>query len=179
MPRILPQVHRRTALGAVGAALAVAALPAAASAGVLPKDVLGVLALPVQRPERARGGPSAVQQSQGRTANGAPIARAPDAVSPACGPQLTITVAYAFGLTGSPEFARHTHAFSVTLTSGILADGQTVTVDGATSGVLEQFPQHTHRITNASGVLGASCSFVTDTGNHTFTLHASDFIVPS
>ena len=146
MSETLPSLNRRRALGAVGAVLAMAALPAGASAGMLTDTS---------------------------------VARAPDAISPACGPQLTITIAYAFGLTGSPQVAQHTHAFSVTLTSGTLVDGQTVTVDGATSGVLEQFPQHTHTITNARGVLGTSCSFVTDTGSHTFTLHAADFVVPS
>jgi len=45
--------------------------------------------------------------------------------------------------------------------------------------VLQPFPQHTHLITNATGVLGASCSFMTDHGGHAFTLHASDFISPS
>jgi hypothetical protein len=87
-------------------------------------------------------------------------------------------VPYAFGLTGSPLTHRHTHAFSVTLASGILQDGQTVTVVGATSGVLQAFPQHTHLITS-TGVLGASCGFVTQTGQHAFTLHAADFVTPS
>src|SRR5260221_3541807 len=73
-------------------------------------------------------------------------AAAPRAVSPPCGPQLRITVPYAFGLTGSPLTHQHTHAFSVSLAHGIVADGQTVTVVGATSGVLQPFPQHTHKI---------------------------------
>lgn len=96
-----------------------------------------------------------------------------------CGPQVAINVPFAFALAESPAIFWHTHTLAVTLAHGTLADGQTVTVVGATSGVLQSsFPQHTHQI-NSTGVLGAPCGFRTTDGEHPFTLHAANFIKPS
>ena len=150
--------NRRKILGVAGAAVAMSLLPEAVDARGLRSAPPHPGRLPAPSSEAPSGG-------------------TPSPTTSTCGPAVAITVPYATGITGSPSTGVHTHVFAVTLVKGTLQDGNTVRVLGATSGPLQQFPLHIH-IINSTGVLGQPCSFMTEHGEHAFTLSAADFVVP-